>query len=539
MKATVKAWTHIIVGAGAAGCVLANQLTKNRNFNILLIEAGGTGKGDPTLKVPMMTSVLLRGKRHIWQYQTEKEQGLKGQNISLPRGKVLGGSTAINGMVYSRGLPIDYDHWSQLGLTKWSWDSVVPYFQKIEKYNGNNSSSSLGRSGSLSISDRQKPLSPLVDAFVDAGVTAGYPRCNDFNHPNAEGFGFYDFTIKNGHRESTATAYLESAKEQKNLTIKTNCEVNRVLFKNQKAFSLEVLCSGTMEQLRAEQEIILCAGAIGTPAILMRSGIGSADELNKLNIAVVVDSPEVGQNLHDHVLVRVSYKAPEAVTLHNLTRIDKASLAFIRSWLFGTGPMTVFPLEAGAFLRTKGDEFPSIQSHFLPALSTATLRFNPFKNNTNNISGFMANASVMRPFSRGFVKITGSSLKDPLRIVVNYLKDERDLNKLIEATDILRDVFSQKQFTNYRQEELSPGKNVKTRNELSEWVRGSAGTVHHLCGSCRMGIDLGSVVNPELQVRGVEGLRIADASVFPSITSGNTAAPSMLIGIKAAEFLMQ
>ena len=246
----------------------------------------------------------------------------------------------------------------------------------------------------------------------------------------------------------------------------------------------------------------------------------------------------MGQNLHDHVLVRVSHKAPEDVTLHNLTRVDKASVAFMKSWLFGKGPMTVFPLEAGAFIRTEGEEFPSIQSHFLPALSTATLRFNPFKKDIDNISGFMANASVMRPLSRGFIKITGSSLKDPLQISVNYLKDERDLSKLIEATEILRDVFSQKQFHKYRQEELSPGKNIKTRSELAEWVRENAGTVHHLCGSCRMGVDTKSVVNAELQVRGVIGLRIADASVFPSITSGNTAAPSMMIGAKAAELLI-
>ena len=538
MKASTKSWTHIIVGAGAAGCVLASHLSENQNFNILLLEAGKSGKGDPTLKVPMMTSVLLRGRRHVWQYLTEKEQGLKGKKISLPRGKVLGGSTAVNGMVYSRGLPLDYDYWSQSGLSNWAWKDVVPHFEKIEKYCGNNIDTSLGRLGSLSISGRQKPLSPLVDAFVDAGISAGYPRCHDFNDPSAEGFGFYDFTIKNGRRESAATAYLEKAKLRENLTVKTNCEVNRVFFKNQKAYSLEVLCSGKPEQLIAEQEIILCAGAIGTPAILMRSGIGDPEELDKLNIKVVADNPEVGQNLHDHVLVRVSHKAPEDVTLHNLTRVDKASVAFMKSWLFGKGPMTVFPLEAGAFIRTEGEEFPSIQSHFLPALSTATLRFNPFKKDIDNISGFMANASVMRPLSRGFIKITGSSLKDPLQISVNYRKDERDLSKLIEATEILRDVFSQKQFHKYRQEELSPGKNIKTRSELAEWVRENAGTVHHLCGSCRMGVDTKSVVNAELQVRGVIGLRIADASVFPSITSGNTAAPSMMIGAKAAELLI-
>ena len=533
-----KDWTHIIIGAGAAGCVLAYRLAKNSDFNVLLIEAGGTGSMDPTLSVPMMTTILLRGNRHVWQYLTDEESGLENRKISLPRGKVLGGSTAINGMVYARGLGIDYDTWAQSGLTDWSWSNVQPYFLKSERYCGKNPGELHGKTGSLAVSSRQNSLSPLVEAFVEAGIGAGYPRCLDFNEPNAEGFGYYDFTIRKGRRESAASAFLNSTPKLKNLHIKTGCEVKRIVFKSQRAKSVEVVQSGNTKYFTAEQEIVLCAGAIGTPSILLRSGVGNSDELKSVNIKTFFHAPEVGKNLHDHVLVRVGYGAPEEVTLHKLTRVDRAAFAFFQAWLFGLGPMTVFPLEAGAYIRTKGEDIPTIQSHFMPALSSATLRFNPFQSLENNKPGFMANASVMRPFSRGFIKVTGPELRSPLKIRLNYLSDERDIEHLLEATEILRDVFSQRQFDSFRKEELSPGKEIKTRKSISTWIRQSASTVHHLCGSCRMGVDENAVVNAELQVRGIDGLRIADASIFPSIPSANTAAPTIMVAEKAAEYML-
>lgn len=533
-----KAWTHIIVGAGAAGCVLAHRLSENRDLRVLLIEAGGSGALDPTLKVPMMTAVLLRGQRHVWQYLTENEAGLNNQKISLPRGKVLGGSTAINGMVYARGLGMDYDLWAQSGLSDWSWSKVRPYFLRSESYSGQKTGELHNRTGLLTVSDRPKPLSPLVDAFVEAGVAAGYPRCADFNHPDAEGFGYYNFTIRNGHRESAASAFLNSAMARGNLDIETGCEVTKLVFDGTRASAVEVVKAGKTHLLRAEGEIILCAGAIGSPAILMRSGIGQSDELEAAGIKTFVERPDVGKNLHDHVLVRVSYAAPQEVTLHGLTRADKAAAAFLQAWLFGKGPMTVFPLEAGAYIKTQGQDNPTIQSHFLPALSTATMRFNPFKNSADNRPGFMANASVMRPVSRGSIQLTGQALSDPCKIRVNYLADERDIDPLIEATEILRDVFSQKIFDPYRREELGPGPQIRTRKAITEWIRQTAGTVHHLCGSCRMGVDTEAVVDAELRVQGVTGLRVADASVFPSIPSANTAAPAIMVAEKAADYIL-
>ena len=269
----------------------------------------------------------------------------------------------------------------------------------------------------------------------------------------------------------------------------------------------------------------------------MRSGIGDADELNSLGIETILDLPEVGKNLHDHPLIRVSHRTGYEVSLHRLTRIDIASYEFIRTLLFGSGPMNIFPLEAGAYICSQDSEIPNIQSAFLPALSSATLRFNPFSKLQNYTAGFMANASVMRPYSRGKLKLTGRNLKDPLEIRINYLTDKRDLETLVDGVEILRDVFSQKVFDKYRGEELSPGKTNRNRSSISNWVRRTASTVHHLTGSCRMGSDKNSVVDPKLRVRGMEGLRIVDASIFPSITSANTAAPTIMVAERASDFI--
>ena len=294
---------------------------------------------------------------------------------------------------------------------------------------------------------------------------------------------------------------------------------------------------GRDEIIETEGEVILSAGAIGSPLLLQRSGIGAAEALGGLGIEPVADVPGVGENLHDHVLVRVSHAANEDATLHGLTRIDRAALAFVRAWAFGTGPMNVFPLEAGAYLRGPGAALPNIQSHFLPALTGATVRFNPFATPANAGPGFMANASVMRPLSRGAVRVTSADPTAPPDIRLNYLSDARDLDTLVDAVGILREVFAQKPFDRYRGVELQPGPKATSREAIAAWARKTASTVHHLSGSCRMGADENSVVDPELRVRGVRGLRVADASIFPSIPSTNTAAPAIMVGEKAADLI--
>ncbi len=531
-------YTHIVVGAGTAGSILAARLSENPDFEVLLIEAGGHGRYDPILKIPIMTGLLLRGNRHVWRYVSGPERGLGGRQVDLPRGKVMGGSSAINGMVYVRGLPLDYNLWAQSGMPEWSWDSVKPFFLKSERFQGPGDPANHGIEGPLSVSRRGRPVSPLAEAFVQAGIEAGYPYAEDFNADDPEGFGYYHFTNRNGYRVTTATAFLNPVAARENLTILTRHEVSRILVRHARAYGIELISGRVSRIIETDGEIILCCGAVGSPTILMRSGIGPADHLTHLGIVAVHDSPNVGANLQDHVLIRVTHRTSEDVSLHGLTRPDRAALRFLQALLFGSGPMNVFPLEAGAYCRTGGSDVPTIQSHFLPALGSDTIRFNPFaKPPPGTGPGFMGNASVMRPHSRGRIRLRGAGVSDPFDIRVNYLSDSRDVDVLADALDMLRDVFSQKAFNGFRGPELSPGRDIRSRAQKENWIRRTASTVHHLCGTCRMGAHASDVVDPQLKVRGIDGLRVVDASIFPAIPSTNTAAPSMMVGEKAAEIL--
>ena len=389
------------------------------------------------------------------------------------------------------------------------------------------------------MSRREQPVSPLASAFVDAGVEAGYSRTTDFNTDDPDGFGFYHFANRDGYRETTATAFINPILKRENLTVLTGYEVARVLFRKGAARGIELVRGRKMEIVETEGEIALCCGAIGSPALLMRSGVGPAEHLSEHGIETVCNSPEVGANLQDHTLIRVTHETREEVSLYRLARFDRAVVAFLKAWAYGRGPMNVFPLEAGAYYRTGDSDSPNVQSHFMPAFGSDTIRLNPFSRPTAGVGpGFMANASIMRPHSRGRIRLRGAGVGDPLDIRVNYLADPRDAEVLVDAVGVLRDVFSQKAFDAYRGAEVSPGPDIKNRIELLNWVRETANTVHHLCGSCRMGTRETDVLDPELRVRGVSKLRVADASVFPSITSTNTAAPTMMIGERAADLLL-
>lgn len=534
---STEGYDFVIVGSGSAGSVLAARLTEDPACRVCLIEAGGPGR-DPLLRIPLMTGLILRGRRHNWCYETEPVPGLNGRRCALPRGKVLGGSSMINGMVYTRGLPSDYDRWAQSGLSGWSFADLFPYFVKAEDC-ADGAEGWHGRGGPMTVARRGEPSSPLFDVFLEAAVAAGQPRTDDFNGPDPHGVGLYHFSIRNGRRWSSRQAFLEPAMSRRNLTILTGTTVRKVEFEGSRAVGVTIGREGRKRRISAAREVVLCAGTIGSPHLLMLSGIGDAQALRDVGNPVIVDRPEVGRNLQDHVLVRVIYRCTKAVTLHNLTRPDRGAMAILRAMLFGTGPGATFPLEAGGFLKSDmALDLPDLQVHFMSGTGSGSLRWNPFTRPQPGIDGhgFMANVSVMRPLSRGSISLKSIRPEDPPAIQPNYLAERGDLETLKAGVRRLREIFAAEAFDPWRGEELSPGPGVGD-GQIEEWLRGNAETMHHAVGTCRMGEDPGSVVDSSLRVRGVEALRIADASVMPSISSANTHAPTVMIAEKAADLL--
>lgn len=528
----------IIVGAGSAGCVLANRLSARADLSVLLLEAGSSD-WNPLFRVPLMTGVLLRNRYANWFYRTEPEPHLNDRSLFWPRGRVLGGSSAINGMVYTRGTKLDYDSWAQMGLPEWSFDKVLPAFKRSERYQGGGDAFH-GDAGPLPISRPNTP-NPLFDAFVEAGRQAGYPYNPDFNGERQEGFGRYDFTTLRGERWSAARAFLDPARARRNLTIRTGARLLKIDVSGGRAQGLDVLVNGKRERLRARREIILSCGTVNSPAALLHSGIGDADLLRKHGIPIVRDLKGVGRNLQDHLLARVEHVCLEPVTLYSTLRGDRAALALLRAMALKTGPAASFPLEGGAFLKSDPSlDEPDLQSHFLPGLSTAALRL-PFaakQPGKYEGHGFFANIYQLRPNSTGEISI-GSS--DPLAaplIRPNYLSDPEDRRILREGVKALRRVFAQPAFDRFRGRELAPGPGIVTDDEIETWLRGAADTVFHPVGSCRMGTDGMSVVDQHLKVHGVAGLRVVDASVMPRMPSSNTHAPTMMIAERAADFIL-
>lgn len=524
----------LVVGAGSAGCVLAARLSEDPGRRVTLIEAGGSDR-NPLFRVPLMTGVLLRSRYANWFYHTEPEPGLDGRRILWPRGRVLGGSSSINGMVWARGRPSDYDGWAQAGLPGWSWEEALGAFRRIERFQGD-AGAMHGDAGPLPVTDGGARYE-LLDAFVRAGAQAGHAPTPDFNAPPFEGVGRYHFTIAGGQRWSAARAFLHPARDRPNLRVVSGARAARVLMEGTSAVGV-----ATSRGAFHADEIVLCGGAVNSPQLLMLSGIGPADDLLAHGIAPALDLPGVGRNLQDHLLARVEHVSTQPITLQSLTRIDRAAAALAQALLLRRGPAATFPLAAGAFMRSHPalDE-PDLQSHFLPGLTTATLRVpglaGPLRAGQGH--GFMANVTQLRPESRGTVTLRSADpLAAPL-IRPNYLADPRDREALRRGVRMLRDIFAQDAFAPFRGAELSPGPDVQDDPQLDAWLARTADTMFHPVGTCRMGTadDLGAVVDAGLRVRGVTGLRVADASVMPRITSGNTSAPAMLIGHRCADFM--
>ena len=520
---------YVVVGAGSAGCALAYRLAE-AGKDVLVIEAGGSDIG-PLIRMPGALSYPMNMPRYDWGFRTEPEPGLGGRTLPVPRGKVIGGSSSINGMVYVRGHPMDFDHWAEAGAAGWGFADVLPYFRRMENWHGG-VSEWRGDAGPLHVS-RGKRANPLFTAFVEAGRQAGYGVTEDYNGHRQEGFGPMEATIWRGLRWSAAFAYLRPAKRLGAKVLRA--DARRVVMEGRRAVGVEVRRRGRIETVRARREVILAASAINTPKLLMLSGIGPADHLREREVEVVADRAGVGGNLQDHLEVWVQYRATRPVTLFRYWNLLGKAWVGALWMLTGTGPGASNQFESCAFIRSAaGIDYPDIQYHFLPL----AVRYDG--KGAVKGHGFQAHVGPMRSKSRGHVRLrSGDPAAAPL-IRFNYLSHEDDRTEWRRAICLTREIFAQGAFDPFRGAELNPGPDVRTEEEIDAWVAAHGESAYHPCGTARMGRagDPEAVVDPEGRVIGVEALRVADSSIFPRITNGNLNAPSIMTGEKIADHVL-
>jgi choline dehydrogenase len=528
----VRGFDYVIVGAGSAGCVLAARLSEDADARVLLLEAGPADRGWQ-IHMPSGMGRLLSSTRFNWAYTSEPEPYLDNRRLSHPRGRVLGGSSSINGMMYVRGHARDYDRWAQAGCRSWSYADVLPYFRRAEHHERGGDVYH-GGDGPLRVASVATSLSPLCDAFIRAGVEAGYPYTPDTNGAQQEGFGPMDRTTHGGRRWSVARGYLAAAQARPNLTIVTDALAFAVIVEGSRAVGVIYARNGQKETVHAERDVILCGGAINSPQLLQLSGIGPADHLRALGIPVRHDLPGVGANLNDHPDIVVQHRCKQPVTLYPVTRAPRKWLVGLQWLLLNSGVAASNHFEAGAFIRSQpGIEHPDLQLTFMPlAVKPGTVESVAFH-------AFQVHLDLMRPRSLGTVRLRSDDPQAPPAIRFNYLADPQDRQDMRQGVRLMREVLAQSALDPYRGEEIFPGPAVKSDAEIDAWVRQAIETCYHPVGTCKMGAasDRLAVVDDELRVHGMTGLRVVDASVMPSIVSGNTNAPTIMIAEKASDMI--
>ncbi len=533
MTKTDQQYDYIIVGAGSAGCVLANRLSADPTNRVLLIEAGGSDI-NPWIHIPVGYFKTMHHPATDWCYMTEPDKGIAGRRLQWPRGKVLGGSSSLNGLLYVRGQPEDYDHWAKLGNRGWSFDEVLPYFKKSEDQE-RGADEYHGVGGPLKVSDLRLRR-PIAEYFIKAATEVGIPYNNDYNGAQQEGVGYFQQTAHKGFRWSTAKGFLRPVRKRANLTVLTKAQTTRVLFEDDRAVGIEYLKGGQRHEVHvhAGGEVILSTGAIGSPQILQLSGVGPKTLLDKVGVSLVRDLPGVGQNLQDHLQIRLVFKTSQRTLNDEVNNIFKQGLVGLQYVFSRTGPLTLAASQVAVFTRSNPDaERPDIQFHMQP------LSADKPGDGAHKFSAFTSSVCQLRPHSRGYLEIKS---KDPLEhpaIHPNYLSDERDHQVAIDSIKVARRIAEAPALAPHIIDEYVPGRQYQSDEELLEAARQHSQTIYHPAGTCKMGHDDMAVVDDRLRVRGVKNLRVVDASIMPEIVSGNTNAPTIMIAEKASDMILE
>ena len=523
-------YDYIVIGSGSAGAIVATRLSEDKSVSVLLIEAGGSDK-NIFIKMPTALGIPMNTRKFNWGFKSEPERFLNDRVMNCPRGRVLGGSSSINGMVYVRGNPFDFDEWEMLGANGWNFKNCLPYFKRVENHKIKNSMYT-GNEGAVSISGGNNMKNPLYNAFIDAAIEAGYEKTEDYNGYQQEGFGQKFMNVDSGIRASTSHAYLNPVKHRKNLTIFSKSLVTKIIFKNKKACGVELTRNNKNYSIYSHKEIILSAGSIGSPHILQVSGVGCRKKLKNTGIQVIHDLPGVGENLQDHLEFNFQYRCKQPITLNGQINLLK-KLKIGIEWIItkkGLGASNHF--EACGFIRSKaGVKWPDIQYHFLPGAITydGTVAFSGH--------GFQVHVGHNKPTSRGSITAISSDIKVHPKIQFNYLSTESDRAGFRASVRLTREIMQQKSMKPFLGHAIQPSENIQTDDEIDEFIRNSVDSAYHPCGTCRMGKGSNAVVDEHLSVFGIDGLRVIDSSVFPSIPNGNLNAPTMMLAERASDII--